>query len=137
MLDKIREKLVRLVLGNKYDTIDELLESIEDLTAMNIKLQKENREFQNKLSEAIQYPTDDSIYTFTYNKKGKAPEIITYVLTEDEYMTEINKFNRLVEKGEIEKYGVKEAGIHSGIYAVLKHMNVSNFARLVKNLSNI
>lgn len=137
MLDKIREKLVRLVLGNKYDTIDELLESIEDLTAMNIKLQKENRELQNKISEVVRYPADDSIYTFTYNKKGNAPESITYVLSEDEYKAEINKFDALMEKGAIEKYGAKEAGIHSNIYAVLKHMNVSNFARLVKNLSKI
>lgn len=137
MLDKIREKLVRIVLGNKYDTIDELLESIEDLTAMNIKLQKENRKLQDKLSETIYYPTDDSVYTFTYTKKGRTPESITYVLSEDEYKAELNKFDKLLEKGEIEKYGVKEAGIHSNIYVVLKHMNIANFARLVKNLSNI
>lgn len=137
MLDKMREKLVRLILGNKYDTIDELLESIEDLTAMNIKLQKENRRLQDKLSTAVYYPTDDSVYTFTYTKKGRTPESITYVLSEDEYKAELNKFDKLLEKGEIERYGVKEAGIHSNIYVVLKHMNIANFARLVKNLSNI
>ena len=50
MLDRIREKLVKIVLGNRYDSIDELLQSIEDLTAMNTKLQKENMKLQAKLA---------------------------------------------------------------------------------------
>ena len=137
MLDRIREKLVKIVLGNRYDSIDELLQSIEDLTAMNTKLQKENMKLQAKLAEDRYTPYDNSIYTFIFKKNDLEEKIITHVMSEDEYLSEINKCNELIEKGVIRDYTVKEAGIHSNVFELLQYMNVRDFARLVKDFSHM
>ena len=137
MLDRIREKLVKIVLGNRYDSIDELLQSIEDLTAMNTKLQKENMKLQAKLAEDRYTPYDNSIYTFIFKKNDLEENIITHVMSEDEYLSEINKCNELIEKGVIRDYTVKEAGIHSNVFELLQYMNVRDFARLVKDFSHM
>lgn len=137
MLDRIREKLVKIVLGNRYDSIDELLQSIEDLTAMNTKLQKENMKLQAKLAEDRYTPYDNSIYTFIFKKNDLEEKIITHVMSEDEYLSEINKCNELIEKGVIRDYTVKEAGIHSNVFELLQYMNVYDFARLVKDFSHM
>lgn len=137
MLDRIREKLVKIVLGNRYDSIDELLQSIEDLTAMNVKLQKENMKLQAKLAEDRYTPYDNSIYTFIFKKNDLEEKIITHVMSEDECLSETNKCNELVEKGVIKDYTVKEAGIHSNVFELLQYMNVRDFARLVKDFSHM
>lgn len=137
MLDRIREKLVRIVLGNRYDNIDELLQSIEDLTAMNTKLQKENMKLQVKLAEKRYTPYNNSIYTFTFKKNDSEEKIITHVMSEDEFLSEIDRCNKLIEKAVIREYTVKEAGIHSNILKLLQHMNMYDFARLVKDFSHM
>lgn len=137
MLDRIREKLVRIVLGNRYDNIDELLQSIEDLTAMNTTLQKENMKLQAKLAEDCYTPYDNSIYTFIFKKNDSEEEIITHVMSEDEFLFEIDRCNELIEKGVIRDYIVEEAGIHSDVFELLQHMNVCDFARLVKDFSHM
>lgn len=137
MLDRIREKLVRIVLGNRYDSIDELLQSIEDLIAMNTKLQKENMKLQAKLSEERYTPYDNSIYTFTFKKNDLEEKNITHVMSEGELLSEIDRCNKLIEKAVIKDYTVKEAGIDSNVFELLQYMNVWDFARLVKDFSHM